>query len=126
MSGFLAERKLKLTMIAMPFLIGLVGLLLAAYGKDVVPALVLVALWGFAFSGVPVATTTWITRMVPDETESGTGMTVASIFLGITTGAAGGGLVLDVMGAPAVFVAGAIPLLLAVLLIATKVRTRPS
>ncbi|WP_298270074.1 MFS transporter [uncultured Bradyrhizobium sp.] len=125
-SGFLAERKLKLTMIAMPFLIGLVGLLLAAYGKDVVPALVLVALWGFAFSGVPVATTTWITRMVPDETESGTGMTVASIFLGITTGAAGGGLVLDVMGAPAVFVAGAIPLLLAVLLIATKVRTRPS
>ena len=44
----------------------------------------------------------------------------------VTTGAAGGGLVLDVMGAPAVFVAGAIPLLLAVLLIATKVRTKPS
>ncbi|WP_249132011.1 MULTISPECIES: hypothetical protein [unclassified Bradyrhizobium] len=62
--------------------------------------------------------------MVPDETESGTGLTVASIFLGITMGAAGGGLVLDLMGAAAVFVAGAIPLLLAALLIATKVRTR--
>ena len=38
-------------------------------------------------------------------------------------GAAGGGIVLDAMGASAVFVAGAIPLVLAALLIATKVRT---
>ena len=121
-SGLLAERNLKLTMIAMPLAIGVFGLLLSVYGGDVIPAAVLVALWGFAFSGVPVATTTWITRMVPDETESGTGLTVASIFLGITMGAAGGGLVLDLMGAAAVFVAGAIPLLLAALLIATRVR----
>lgn len=123
-SGLMAERNLKLTLIAMPLAISVLGLLLSVYGKDVIPALALVALWGFAFSGVPVATTTWITRMVPDETESGTGLTVASIFLGITMGAAGGGLVLDLMGAAAVFVAGAIPLLLAALLIATKVRTR--
>lgn len=123
-SGLMAERNLKLTMIAMPLAIGVLGLSLSAYGADVIPAVVLVALWGFAFSGIPVATTTWITRMVPDETESGTGLTVASIFVGITMGAAGGGLVLDLKGAAAVFVAGAVPLLLAALLIATKVRTK--
>ncbi|WP_245312599.1 MFS transporter [Bradyrhizobium macuxiense] len=123
-SGLMAERKLKLTLIAMPVAISVLGLLLPVYGRDLIPALALIALWGFAFSGVPVATTTWITRMVPDETESGTGLTVASIFLGITMGAAGGGLVLDSMGAAAVFVAGAVPLVLAALLIAAKVRTK--
>lgn len=121
-SGLMAERKLKLTLVATPLAIGLLGLLLSVYGGDVIPTVVLIALWGFAFSGVPVATTTWITRMVPDETESGTGLTVASIFLGITLGAAGGGLVLDLSGAAAVFVAGALPLLLAALLIVTRVR----
>ena len=43
---------------------------------------------GLCFGGVPVAWSTWLTRIVPDEAESGGGLIVAAVQLAITLGAA--------------------------------------
>jgi predicted MFS family arabinose efflux permease len=90
----------------MPFLIGLAGLLLAS-GIGGLPAeALLVALWGMAFGGVPVAWSTWLSRSVPDEPESGGGLIVAAVQLAIATGAASGGAIFDLSGARGVFLGG--------------------
>ncbi|WP_082979466.1 MFS transporter [Labrys sp. WJW] len=124
LGGFLLERSLRLTLAAMPLAMGVLGLMLAGLGSAPVADTVLIALWGLAFGAVPVAWTAWITRAVPDETESGTALIVAVIQLAIALGAAGGGSIFDVSGASGVFVAAGLVLLLAVLLILAGVRSR--
>jgi DHA1 family purine ribonucleoside efflux pump-like MFS transporter len=77
-----------------------------------------------AFGAVPVAWSTWITRTVPDEAESGGGLIVAAVQLAITLGAAAGGVIFDASGAKGVFAASALVLAAAVLLISLGLRTR--
>jgi predicted MFS family arabinose efflux permease len=89
----------------------------------IAPTAVLVAIWGMAFGGVPVAWSTWITRSVPDEAESGGGLLVAAIQIGIATGAAAGGLVFDTSGALGVFTIAALILLSAAFFITLGLRT---
>jgi predicted MFS family arabinose efflux permease len=106
LAGFLLQRDLRATLALMPFLIGLAGLLLAS-GIGGLPAeALLVALWGMAFGGVPVAWSTWLSRSVPDEPESGGGLIVAAVQLAIATGAASGGAIFDLSGARGVFLGG--------------------
>ena len=52
------------------------GVALVALGRAPVIDAVLIALWGMAFGGVPVAWSTWVTRTVPDEAESAGGLIV--------------------------------------------------
>ncbi|WP_448950031.1 MFS transporter [Labrys neptuniae] len=124
LGGFLLERSLRWTLAAMPLAMGVFGLMLAGLGSAPVADAALIALWGLAFGAVPVAWTAWITRSVPDETESGTALIVAVIQLAIALGAAGGGTIFDVSGASGVFVAAGLVLLLSVLLILAGVRAR--
>ena len=49
---------------------------------------------------MPVAWSTWLTRTVPDEAESAGGLLVAAVQLAIMVGAAGGGAIYDIKGAP--------------------------
>jgi predicted MFS family arabinose efflux permease len=106
LAGFLLQRDLRATLALMPLLIGLAGLLLAS-GIGGLPAeALLVALWGMAFGGVPVAWSTWLSRAVPDEPESGGGLIVAAVQLAIATGAASGGAIFDLSGARGVFLGG--------------------
>jgi predicted MFS family arabinose efflux permease len=106
LAGFLLQRDLRATLALMPLLIGLAGLLLAS-GIGGLPAeALLVALWGMAFGGVPVAWSTWLSRSVPDEPESGGGLIVAAVQLAIATGAASGGAIFDLSGARGVFLGG--------------------
>lgn len=121
--GALTALNLGRTLVAMPLSIATLGLLLAIFGGAAPTDTMMIALWGLAFGGVPVAWTTWITRMVPNDTESGTGIFMAAAFLGITMGAAGGGAVYDFGGARNVMVAGAAALILATLIAATRVMT---
>jgi len=86
---------------------------------------VLVALWGMAFGAVPVAWSTWLTRVVPDEAESGGGLIVAAVQLAITVGAAAGGVVFDAGGAHGVFAASAVLLLGAALVVFRGFWRRP-
>ncbi len=120
LAGFVLERNLRLTLILMPLAMGLIALALVLLGRAPIADAILVALWGMAFGGVPVAWTTWITRTVPDEAESGGGLIVAAVQLAITLGAAVGGVVFDASGAKGVFVGSAVALLVAAATISTR------
>ncbi|KAF1004891.1 MAG: Purine ribonucleoside efflux pump NepI [Luteibacter sp.] len=117
LAGLLLERSLWVTLVTMPFAMALIALVLLASGTMPLLHAVLVSLWGMAFGAIPVAWTTWVTRIVPDEAESGGGLMVAAVQLAITTGAAMGGVVFDAAGVKAVFVASALVLLVATLVI---------
>jgi predicted MFS family arabinose efflux permease len=106
LAGFLVQRDLRATLALMPLLIGLAGLLLASGIGGLAAEALLVALWGMAFGGVPVAWSTWLSRTVPDEPESGGGLIVAAVQLAIATGAASGGAIFDLSGARGVFLGG--------------------
>jgi predicted MFS family arabinose efflux permease len=124
LAGFFLERNLRPTLLLMPLLMSLIGFSLVALGPALLPHAALVSLWGLAFGAVPVAWTTWITRTVPDEAESGNGLIVAAVQLAITLGAAAGGAVFDVTGAKGVFTASAMVLLTATLIISLGFRAR--
>lgn len=97
-SGAMIHRSLRLTLALMPILMCLVAFGLVVFGGLAPIAALLVAGWGFAFGGVPVAWTTWLTRTVPDQIESGGGLQVASIQLAMTVGAGVGGVLVDRSG----------------------------
>lgn len=125
-AGALIARSLRLTLTLMPLIIGLAGIGMISIQGSIAPTAVLVAIWGMAFGGVPVAWSTWITRSVPDEAESGGGLVVAAIQIGIGTGAAAGGLVYDVSGALGVFTIAALILLAAAAIVTLGLRKDPA
>ncbi|MGR4069660.1 MFS transporter [Halomonas sp. LR3S48] len=125
LGGWMVERSLRLTMIAMPLLMGTLGVSLVVLESTPATDAALVAMWGLAFGAIPVAWSTWLTRTVPDEAESASGLLVAAINFAIATGAAVGGLIFDLGGALNVFAASGAVLLLAALMIVMGVRTRP-
>ncbi|WP_136065887.1 MFS transporter [Modicisalibacter radicis] len=124
LAGTLIERSLRLTLVVAPLLMGTLALSLASQGGVAVLDGALVALWGLAFGAIPVAWSTWLSRTVPDEAESAGGLLVAAIQLAIATGAAAGGLIVDVSGVTWVFIASGGILLLASLVIVSGVQTR--
>ncbi|OVZ58294.1 MFS transporter [Pigmentiphaga sp. NML080357] len=123
LSGLILQRGLRLTLLLMPLAMGAIGIGLNSMGTTPLGAAVLVSLWGMAFGAVPVAWSTWVTRAIPDEAESGGGLIVAAVQLAITTGAAAGGAIFDASGAHGVFTASAVLLLMASLLIFRGFRT---
>lgn len=124
LAGFFLERNLRATLLLMPLLMGTIGAVLATVGGAAITDAVLVAIWGMAFGAVPVAWSTWLTKVVPDEAESGGGLIVAAVQFAIAAGAAVGGVVFDATGARGVFLGSAIVLLVAALCVFTTVRMR--
>ena len=123
-AGPMIERNLRLTLLAMPLLMGLLGIALASLGNAPVSHAAMVAIWGLAFGAVPVAWSTWLTRTVPDQAESAGGLLVAAIQLAIAIGAAAGGAIFDLNGATGVFGTAGTVLLLAAGIIALGMRPR--
>jgi DHA1 family purine ribonucleoside efflux pump-like MFS transporter len=97
---------------------------LVVFGSIPLVTAVLVALWGFAFSIIPVGWSTWLTRTVPDEAESGGGLFIATTQLAITLGAAAGGIAIDRSGAVGAVVVSGIVLLLSWPVTALGLRAR--
>ena len=122
LAGPLLKRSLSITLVAMPLLAGASALALSGLNTASILSLVLVALWGMAFGGIPVAWTTWNTRVAPDEAESAGGLIVAAIQFAIALGAASGGILFESAGASGVYVYGGAVLLIAGALIALGVR----
>lgn len=121
-AGKLLERHPLATLVLMPALVGVAALGLVLLPASVPGQAVLVAIWGLAFGGVPVAWSNWVANAVPDQAESAGGMVVASVQSAIATGAAAGGAMFSLGGSAGVFVAAAVLMLLAALLIAVRVR----
>lgn len=122
LAGRLLERYPLATLVLMPALVGVAALSLVLLPASVPGQAVLLAIWGLAFGGVPVAWSNWVANAVPDQAESAGGMVVASVQSAIATGAAAGGAVFSLGGSAGVFVAAAALMLLAALLIALRVR----
>lgn len=121
-AGAMLTRNLRLTITFLPLLMGLLAVGLVLLGGFLLVAAGLVALWGFAFSIVPIGWSTWITRAVPDDAESGGGLYIATSQLAITLGAAVGGIAIDSSGAVGAVVVSGLLLLLASPVIAVALR----
>jgi len=126
LAGWSIQRSPRGTLVLMPALVGVAALALVLLPGSVTAQTMLVALWGMAFGGVPVAWSNWVARAVPDQAESAGGMVVASVQSAIAAGAAAGGAMFSVSGIAGVFVAAGVLMLLASLLIALRVRVDTS
>ena len=125
LAGWLMERSLRATLVLMPALVGL-----AAFGMILLPVqgtglMFLVALWGLAFGGVPVAWSNWVARAVPDQAETAGGMVVAAVQSSIAAGAALGGIMFGFGGVTGVFIIAGVVMLFAALVIALRVPVEP-
>ena len=125
-AGALLGKKMRLVLITAPLLLWAIGATLMLMGTNIWATATLITIWGFAFGTVPVAWSTWIARMVPDEAESGGALLVASIQLAITFGAAIGGLLLDKFAVQGSLTGGIFMLLIATLIIITGLKTASS
>lgn len=124
LAGWLMQRSLRFTLSLMPALVGIAALALVLLPTTLTGQALLVAFWGLAFGGVPVAWSNWVARSVPDQAESAGGMVVASVQSSIAVGAAAGGAMFSFSGITGVFIAGGVLMLLAALLIAVRVRVQ--
>ncbi|MDG4719408.1 MFS transporter [Thalassospira aquimaris] len=126
LAGALIACSLRMTIALMPLIMGLATLGMVMINGALNPTIVLVAIWGMAFGGVPVAWSTWITRTVPDEAESGGGLVVAGFQTAIASGAVIGGLVVDHVGALGVFSLGGIVLVISAVVVTAVLRPAPT
>jgi predicted MFS family arabinose efflux permease len=121
LAGWMLVRYLRGTLVLMPVLVGVAALALVLLPASLPGQALLLALWGMAFGGVPVAWSNWVARSVPDQAESAGGMVVASVQSAIAAGAAGGGAMFSLSGISGVFLGAGVLMLLAALLIALRV-----
>lgn len=97
--GWLAGRSERLAVASGALLIVLLAASLLLGGQSAVITAVAVTLWGFAFGAFPVGFQTWIVRAAPDQAEGAGGLLVAAFQIAIASGAIGGGLLVDHIGA---------------------------
>ena len=81
--------------------------------------------WGTLNAAIPVAWSTWLSKGISDEPESGGGLFVAAIQLSIMLGAALGGLLLDHISIAATLTGGVVLLVLSALVVGNGDRIKP-
>lgn len=126
LAGALLAKKERLVLVAGPLLMMSLGIVLLLISSNLWAVTILIAMWGFAFGAMPVAWSTWIARMVPDEAESGGSLLVASMQLAISIGAATGGLLFDNFAIQGSLTGSIIILVIATLIIIGGLRTAPA
>jgi predicted MFS family arabinose efflux permease len=97
--GFVAERSERLAVALGGAAIAALAVTLLVAGASSVVTAGAVMLWGFAFGAFPVGFQTWITRAAPDQAEGAGGLLVAAFQIAIASGAIGGGVLVDHIGA---------------------------
>jgi len=97
--GFVAERSERRAIVLGGAAIATLAALLLLAGSSAVVTAVAVSLWGFAFGAFPVGFQTWIVRAAPDQAEGAGGLLVAAFQIAIASGAVGGGVLVDHIGA---------------------------
>ncbi|MEC5398936.1 MFS transporter [Uliginosibacterium sp. H1] len=115
--GFIAERSERHAIVfgGVVVVAAAVALLLAGASAGVTA--VSIAVWGFAFGAFPVGFQTWIVRAAPDHAEGVGGLLVAAFQIAIASGAIGGGLLVEHIGALGGPVFAAVALTLGTLLV---------
>jgi predicted MFS family arabinose efflux permease len=108
--SLLLRRALYGLLIAMPLAMAVIAVALIVFGWSLIAVTVLLAFWGLIGTAAPVGWWTWMSKVLPDDTEAGGGLMVAVIQLAITLGASLGGLLFDGIGYRATFGASAMTL----------------
>lgn len=118
-------RRLYLLLGGLPVALGVVTLCLLGLQHSVWAVGLTLIAWGTLNSAIPVAWSTWLTKGINDEPESGGGLLVAAIQLSIMLGGALGGYLLDRFSVGATFIGGALLLFAAVAVVGNGKRIRP-
>lgn len=124
-AGALLGRHLYSLLRWLPMALGAVTLGLLTVGHVLWEVAAMMIAWGALNSAIPVSWSTWLTKGISDEPESGGGLIVAAIQLSILLGAAFGGLLLDHVSIAATLIGGSILLVLASLVIGNGNRIKP-
>jgi len=110
------------TLIAIPFLLSIIALLLITFSDALIPVMVLLGLWGFVATAAPVVWWMWLTNTIPDSAEVGGGLMVAVIQLAIALGSILGGILFDLSGYQSTFMLSAVLLVIAAFLALLSLR----
>lgn len=121
----LAGRHLYRLLGGLPVVLAVVTLCLLAGQHSFWAVAAAMTAWGAVNSAIPVAWSTWLSKGISDEPESGGGLMVAAIQLSIMSGAAAGGWILDLFSVTATFVGGASLLLVAAAVVGRGRLLRP-
>ena len=109
----LVGRHLFSLLCGLPMALAAVTIGLLAVGHSLWGVAVMMVLWGTLNSAIPVAWSTWLSKGIRDEPESGGGLMVGAIQLAIMLGAGFGGLLLDHLSIAATFIGSAVLLAIA-------------
>jgi predicted MFS family arabinose efflux permease len=106
-ASILIGRHLYALMRWLPMALGTVTLGMLVFGRVFWAVGLLMIAWGALNSAIPVCWSTWLSKGIADEPESGGGLMVAAIQLAIMLGGAFGGFLLDRFSIAATLVGGA-------------------
>ncbi|MFE9784535.1 MFS transporter [Nocardia salmonicida] len=115
--GALADRHLGALLLAVPTAIGLSLLAIIASATFAPLAYLAVVVWGAAFGGILNLVQVWVSRVLPDRMEAGSGLIVGGFQLAIILGSAVGGRGVDSIGLAATYALGAVAAVLGGVLI---------
>jgi predicted MFS family arabinose efflux permease len=106
--GWLVDTRLRLAAALSPLLIAASLAGLVVVGVSVTSVAIAIAIWGAAWGMFPTIANTWVARVAPDRLESVGALTVTMFQLGITLGAIGGGVLVDLVDVHAALATGAV------------------
>jgi len=125
-ASMLIGRHLYALMRWLPLALAAVTLAMLAAGHWLWAVGGLMVAWGTLNSAIPVCWSTWLSKGVADDPESGGGLMVAAIQLAIMLGGGLGGLLLDGVSITATFVGSAVLLVAASVSVGNGKRIRPA
>nr|WP_255650592.1 MFS transporter [Cupriavidus sp. DB3] len=108
-------RSLYRLLMGLPLALAAATVAMLAFGHSFWAVAAAMVAWGALNAAIPVCWSTWLSRGIEDEPESGGGLMVAAIQLAIMLGAAFGGMLLDRISIAATLIGGAVLLVLAAL-----------
>jgi predicted MFS family arabinose efflux permease len=109
----LVGRHLFLLLCGLPMALAAVTIGLLAVGHSLLGVAAMMVVWGTLNSAIPVTWSTWLSKGIRDEPESGGGLMVGTVQLAIMLGAGFGGLLLDHLSIAATFIGSAVLLMIA-------------
>ena len=121
----LVKRHLYLTLQLLPVILAVVTAWMLATQHVLWSVSIAVIAWGAVNSAIPLCWSTWLSKGVCDEPESGGGLMVGAIQLSIMAGGALGGILLDHFSITATIIGGCILLLLAAIVVGSGRKLQP-
>jgi predicted MFS family arabinose efflux permease len=109
----LVGRHLLSLLCGLPMALAAVTIGLLALGHSLWGVAAMMVVWGTLNSAIPVAWSTWLSKGIRKEPESGGGLMVGTVQLAIMLGAGFGGLLLDHLSIAATFIGSAVLLVIA-------------